>query len=228
MQFSDTHRQVNADLDAIFSRGADAIGFTEVDPGNLRPVLHAAAKDHGYVVPVHRTSEAVAVRRETLLDHGVIPVHAGRLGLHGPRHIDWVEFKFGPNSVFFHEAHWVTGHGRDASRKRDHIKMTKAMIEATSRHGGGRHLSFFAGDINIDERFDKGQDHSKPDYLFNQAGLTTIWDELHRTIGTHGRRTIDILGSYDRDGRVSAQKVKVWEQLNADHRQVSAWYRIKP
>jgi hypothetical protein len=232
MQFSDPDFQTVADLRSIFTRGADVIGFTEMAPAAHRKqhVLEQIAREHNYRVYVGGNGDtALAVAPEhRLLARGTKRVHDGRSGKgkHGPRDIDYVCVDIRGERVWVHEAHWVTKFNDDAERREDHIAMTKAMIGLVEDHAEATDLSFFMGDININEKIDRGQDKRKPDYLFNAAGLTTIWDELHKAIGTHGKSCIDIVGSYVRDKRVKAHRVKVWPQGHSDHRPVSAIYKI--
>jgi hypothetical protein len=232
MQFSDPDFQTIADLHGIFTRDADVIGFTEVARSGARKqhVLEQIARKYNYRVYVGGAGDtALAVAPEhQILARGTSQVHEGRSGRgkHGPRDIDYVCVNIRGERVWVHEAHWVTKFNDDAERREDHIAMTKSMIDLVAKHAKSTDLSFFMGDININEKLDRGQDKRKPDYLFNAAGLTTIWDELNKTIGTHGRATIDIVGSYDRDVRVKGHKVKVWPQGHTDHRQVSVIYKI--
>lgn len=243
LEFNDSDAMFRADLKTILERGAHAVGVTEVGNKNRVTPLRDLAKQHGYRV-VHpfmpsgrRSGEALLLNVEKgvqLVASGAVFVHSatgGRDG-HPERGIVWASCDWRGNRVTFSEAHWVTGYKdetRDPQRTVDHVKMTRAMIEQVKRTAGGRELSIFLGDINEDDSATATNDKTSPDYLFKQAGLETIWDELDLYPGTmrRGGRTIDIIGSYVRDGRVSARRAKRWPKLNSDHFQVSAWYDVE-
>lgn len=243
LEFNDSDAMFRADLKTILERGAHAVGVTEVANRNRFEPLREIAKQHGYRL-VHpflpngkRAGEALLLNVEKgvqLVASGSIFVHSGTPGRdgHPPRSIVWAACDWRGNRVTFNEAHWVTGYKdetRDPQRTVDHVKMTRAMIEQVKRTAQGRELSFFLGDINEDDNAGKTNDRTSPDWLFTEAGLQTIWDELGEYPGTMRRdgRTIDIIGSYVRDGRVTAHDVKRWPKLNSDHFQVSAWYDVE-
>jgi hypothetical protein len=244
MQWRDTDAQTRADFDRILTRGADVIGMTEVSERNrnLR-LLRDAAKPTGYQVFNDAAEEgfaggetAIAVRKNLdVRSHGAELVNEPEAGKppaagHSARLIQWVEVIWEGNRVFVFEAHWVTGFGRRPSRTEKHRKMTDAIIELVQRNGRGTRLAFFMGDVNLDEETDRGRRQAATHARFTEAGLTTVWDELAVYPGTHGNAktggTIDIIGSYDPDRRVSADSVRVWRKLNSDHLQVSAWYDV--
>jgi len=236
MQFNDTPAQQRSDFDEILARGADVIGFTEVNANKpIAQLLHTAAHAAGYrVLNSHKGGDPLAVKREhDVLDAGWQPVHPGNPGPaaqggYAPRGISWAQIDFDGELVFVHEAHWITGFDRRDERAARHTMLSEAMSEIVTQHARGRCLSFFMGDDNIDERVDVGRNPEKPAAIFADAKLLTIWDELDEYPGTHGKRVIDIIGSHERDRRVTAHRVKVWPQLHTDHRQVSAWYDIAP
>lgn len=231
----------NADKDVVhkrireaLQRAPDVVGFTECAAGVMRPVAIDACHAEGYRFHGGPGDTATAVSPEhRVKDHGAIFALAGQPGPaaeggHGPRYIDWVKFGFHGSDVWFHEAHWVTLHPDTALRHQQHQHMTVLMCAAVDRHGAGDRLSFFGGDTNVDEALDRGAEHWKPHWQFAHHDLTTIYDELHTYPATAGRTTIDIIGSYNPDARVSAEAVHVWpsDAPALDHRQVSGWYTI--
>lgn len=234
-QYSDPAADAEADFRAAFSRRPDVIGFTEVDDEARKALLVRVGEDCGYVVhaPGGGGEVAVAVRKSLpILETGAVKVNDGvpgpaAKGGHRPRYIVSARFQWAGNSVWFGEAHWSTGYGRNPGRQEDHVALTRAMISAVTDNAAHRRLAFFGGDINIDEARDSGRDPLKPHNLFGKAGLVTIYDELNETPNTHGHSTLDILGCYAGDGRVSAERVTVWPKGNSDHRQVSAFYNVE-
>lgn len=227
LQFSDPPPQIKADLETILRRGAHLVSFTETTPGGILPTVRAAVSGQGYRLRHAGADVAFAVRNDVaILDVDYRQAHPGRPGLprdggHGPRGVGSITADVDGETVSLNAAHWVTG------QREGHEAMTRVMIEETLARARGRRLSFFSGDVNVDEATDHGRNHHLPDWLFGQAGLTTVWDELEELRNTHGQRTIDVIGSCDVDGRVEALEVKRWRQLHTDHRQISAYYTIR-
>jgi hypothetical protein len=236
MKFNQSRAQIEKDLEDQFTRGADFVGHTEAPPrGNVRPVLLEVAADFGYRVHRGPGDTCISVARdwkvtdsgsELVVERKRAPL---RLGGHGPRFIDFVTAERDGEIVSVHEAHWLAGYTRSAERKAKHLAMTQAMIHNVRAHAPGRALSFFMGDININERLDRGQDPKRPHAQFTKAGLQTIWDELQTyTPGTHGPgNPIDVIGKTVRDVRVTGRKVKVWPKGHSDHRAMSALYEVR-
>lgn len=137
------------------------------------------------------------------------------------------------NIVTDHTTHWNTafklGPGGNPEREQGSETITDAMIERVQLHGRGKRISFWQGDTNIDEPKDTGRDHHAIHHKFRKAGLRSVYDELGVFPDTHGNKTIDIIGSYDPDRRVVAQKVDVLPRRGrkADHLIVAATYHIK-
>lgn len=236
MKFNQSRAQIESDAEDILSRESDFVGFTEAPPGgNVRPVLLEVALDFGYRLHRGPGDTCIAVQRDwKVVDSGselVVERKPGpaRLGGHGPRFIDFVTAERDGEIVSVHEAHWLTGYTRSNERKAQHVEMTQAMIRNVRAHAPGRALSFFMGDININERLDQGKDPLRPHAQFTKAGLQTIWDELQTyTPGTHGTgNPIDIIGKTVLDARVTGRKVKVWPKGHSDHRAMSAFYEVR-
>lgn len=232
MQFSDTAKQKRADLAFTLGLGADAVSLTEI--GGTQDILLAREVCGAAGYRLHhpgRGGECIALRRGLpILDSWKVLVHPpeGWESGHHPhaaRFVVGLQFLWQTNRVWLFNAHWLTDF---SARPTEHMAMTEAMIEAVEGHARGRALAFFAGDVNIDEATDLGSDPRKPHHLFGRAGLTSVWDELGVTPGTHGPRTIDVIGSYDRDRRVSAASVRVYRGRNSDHRPIAARYRVAP
>jgi GH25 family lysozyme M1 (1,4-beta-N-acetylmuramidase) len=236
MSWRDSDAQTRADFREIFSRKADAVGFTEIY-GN-EPILRDEAKKAGYSVvtgPSQGTAEtAIAVRHPitaqgfTLVNPGVKgrPPHEG----HSARHATWVRFDWQDNDVFYAEGHWVTLNHNDSERVTEHAEMSRALAQLVAEHAKGSSIGFCAGDTNMDAETDDGKAGVRA--LFAEAGLTVIWDELGEYPATHGSEahgaTIDVIASYDPDKRVTGKRAKAWPLLNSDHRQVSAFFDVKP
>jgi hypothetical protein len=65
------------------------------------------------------------------------------------------------------------------------------------------------------------------DLALRKGELTSCWDELGRYPDTAGRLTLDVVGSFDPDSRVSCLRARRWHKLASDHVAVSAWYQVR-
>lgn len=90
-------------------------------------------------------------------------------------------------------------------------------------HGQGRRLAFWAGDTNNPDR---PSATSEVDRALRKGDLTSCWDELGRYPDTHGRTTLDVVGSYDPDRRATCLRARVWPDLHSDHAPLTAWYSV--
>ena len=231
-QWPDSDAQTASDIDKALAPGKPVVTFTEVSKnnGNL-PILRRAARKHGYRVFFEGGEVAIAVKRGIeIIDSGatlVNPAQAGKpptIG-HSRRYALWVKIRYEGEVIFVVTAHWVTGFATDADRREKHEKMSREIVRLVRENGKGANLAFFSGDINAPDR-----KAPTPGYaILTAGGLTTCWDELGVWPSTHGRNgsTIDIIGSYDRDGRVSAESARVFRDGFSDHERIRAVYRIK-
>jgi endonuclease/exonuclease/phosphatase (EEP) superfamily protein YafD len=232
LQWKDEDQRTAEDMRRALSLRAPVVSFTEVFPGNQR-WLNVVAEEKGYV-PFMAGNDALAVRKNVkVLDQGEILVNPGVKGKppaggHSQRHALWVQMDLWGESVFYVTAHWVTGYKHFKERRDEHDAMSTAIVDLVQSNGKGKDLAFFAGDTNVPD-----SEGVNPGFvLLDEGGLTTCWDELGVYPATHGQnngpgKTIDVIGSYDRDGRVSCDKARAWPKVAADHNPISAWYKIK-
>jgi hypothetical protein len=255
MQFSDPKRAIERDVPRAMPPttdpdAPDVIVFSETPTkrGNVSPVVREVAEARGWQMAWFPGGDCpMAVHpRHTIESQGWDKVldpynpGPGEKGGHGRKGVGWVRFTTPEgNDVTVHGDHWVTGYrldrtpGQEHRRERKHDAQTQALIARVIQHGKGTRLSFWAGDTNVDEERDQGWDPDAFHAQTTEAGLVSVFDELGEYPSTHGNRTIDVIGSYDPDKRVSALRVKVGAKGNtperhSDHRIVDAWYRIKP
>lgn len=209
--------------------GADVVSFTEV--AQRHELLHAACELKGYQLVLSDPGDvALAIRGiHKLLDHGQVasvPAHGGSAaqGGHGPRPVLWASFRpFGTREhVTAHCGHWVT-HKADTGGQQ--LELTQDLADVVRQHSQGARLGFWLGDTNHP---DGPVDFGAVDAALRKGQLTSCWDELGRWPGTHGAATLDVVGSYDPDHRVSCERARVWPLTHSDHRAVSAWYSIRP
>jgi len=229
LQFSDPDRQLRSDVIWCLNRQPDWLSLTELSPKRAG-MVHQLAEPSGYQLFTFPDSSAI-VTRLPVVNAGHTPVVDAQpgppsAGGHGPRGVSWVKLSTpAGNAVFPHVAHWVTGFGHDPRRRAQHLAMTAALIRNVRKHGRGHRLAFVAGDINLSlplpARGETGQ-------LFAAGRITTIWDDDPDPAATHGRSTLDFIGSYDPDRRVTLTRWKSHRLGFSDHRPVSAWYTIDP
>jgi hypothetical protein len=216
---------IYADTLANLSHGDDVRGFTEA--ARYRSVLRRACKDRGYqlVLPPEGDT-AIALRGDhELLANGWQPVVASsHKPLHGPRGIHVATFRPAGTRerISVCELHNVRAVVSGAQQ----LAMVRELGEAVAAAGRGSRLAFYMGDMNHDDR---RKDYSPYDRHLRKLDLTSCWDELGRWPATHEHgTTIDVVGSYDPDNRVTCLRARTWHQLHSDHSALSAFYRIAP
>lgn len=258
MQRDDPPRQIDEDLDVAFNPGSwgdyglpDLIGFTEATPGQaVRPRLIRHAERAGYVLNLPESGDvvtavrawdpagAVAVIHE-LVEVGSVEVLPARSGFDkgnyaAKRVVETTIRTPAGNVITHHGMHWLTAYRLDTTpgpenrREALHLDQSEEIVERVQLHGKGRRISLWSGDLNVDEAADTGFDDSAPHAVFAAAGLRSAFDEVGRYPDTHGRRTIDVAGTYDPDHRVTVKDARSYRRGNSDHRRTSVLLEIAP
>lgn len=216
-----------ADVRFALSQGADYVSFTET--AGIKSEMQEACRDKGYqlVAFAEESGESFCINKDTvkLKNKGSV-IGTPKTGPSDARRIVYIQTKFDDETIWFHTCHWLANLAdgvQPRQRQQRHNDNTRRMAAIVRKHAKGSDLSFFSGDSNVD---DQGgiTDYNQ---IMRSNGLTSIWDEFKVYPNTHGRRTIDIIGSYDPDTRVKGLRYKVWPKQNSDHRPISAWYEIK-
>lgn len=258
LQFSDRPAQQQQDIRDIFNRakkrGVWFVTGTEAGPGAepTGELLLSIGKEAGYHVwvPSERkgkgsaTDSWVAVDSDRIKkgswDKGFESAIPGSKALYaeqglpdglprwGPKGVVWASFE-NPDigRVSVSAAHYLTkGRSRKGQPIRgvDHYewnKMLAAEIGDWAReHGKGKALAFYGGDQNIVDRTD--------DTFFGQP-LTSVWDEIKKYENT-GHGNIDVLASYDADGRVEGLRIRALDDeeffQHSDHFVVEAEWKV--
>lgn len=226
--FTLTNAHALGDFLQDLDHSADVVSFTEVAEHHQQLADACDRKGYRLVLPTEGDC-AVAVRSlHTVTNSGTVPSVPGRRGPaseggHGPRPVLWATFvPFGTREhVTVHSAHWVT---RKADVGHQQLQLTEDLADAVRDHSRGPRLGFWLGDTNNPDR---GFDITEVDRALRKGELTSCWDELGRYPDTHEGQTIDVVGSYDPDTRVSCLRARRWHKLNSDHLAVSAWYTIQ-
>lgn len=228
-QFTDVTNATEEDLRFVFDKGADIITFTEMgNYGNQRASYKAMLRiarnnDYRPVVGPGDTQIAVKVGNGVWVKNsGTVPVHPARTGRYARKYISWVHVRFHGEDVFHHVAHWVTTPTSTGIDMQRHIKMSKTVARQVAKHAKDDNISFFAGDMNMGPAKDK-----YPHQIFRSKHLQTCWrDAGHRPATRTSGSTIDVIGRYKLDARVSFKRYKAWPFQNSDHRPFSVWYQI--
>lgn len=231
MQFSDTPAAQLADAEKVFTVGSDVITGTEAGAEAFLRILRAAARMHGYTFHASGRGEWIAIRDGlgVVRREGMIPVLKGqrgpaRLGGHAPRGIFWTEIEI-PHVglVTSSTGHYLTkGRTLMTFRGRENRRYIEALGAFALEHGRGSRLVFFGADTNMNDR------------TAQVVGplLTTAWDELGLHPSTHGPHgsPLDVIASYNHDGRVRCVHAEVLDRLhlNTDHQTIVATYAIRP
>lgn len=213
------------DFHAILAHGFDAVGFTEAL--TFHPELRRACADRNYqlVLPPEGDTAIAVLFVHTITGHDYVHVaDSSHRPLHGPRGVQLVEFtpRGTRERITFAEAHWLTERSDNGHQR---LAMTAAMADVMRTAGKGSKLGFWAGDTNNPDRPSATSD---VDLALRKGELTSCWDELGRYPDTHGQHTLDLVGSYDPDGRVSCTGARVYAQLHSDHRPMFARYSVRP
>jgi hypothetical protein len=228
LQYNDSPAQQQADADAVFKRASARdvwwLTGTEANTAANAKIQRAAATRWAYRYYRGEGDVWIAVdgnRAQGGIDTEWTPVVKGKAGRYPNRGVLRVSFdneQLGRFSVL--AAHYNLARG---SGPKDNPKIAAAVGEQAAEHGRGARLVFYGGDQNIGDR--------KED-TFLGGPLTSAWDELGGYEATHDRRTIDVIASYNNDGRVSAVYCRALDdselRLHTDHFLVEAGFEVAP
>lgn len=252
MQFKDPAPQQRADAKKIFARAKERnwmwITGTEAGPGagKLPDILRSEAKKAGFkfFVPKKSTDAWVAVNKKFVSSGwktGYIPVIPGSNQFDnpdrrwGPKGVVWVEFDNDDLGHFAISAsHYLTGASEPGSASQHgdvnhwtwNKKLALTIGDWAKEKGKGGALAFYGGDQNM---VDSKNDEPQGDTFFG-APLTSLWDELGKWENT-GHGNIDVIASYNRDGRVVGQYIQALDdsefKLFTDHFLVEGGFKIR-
>lgn len=225
LQFGDTTAQKTSDLDKIFGRGKHILGGTEAFKAGA--LLKAAAEEHGYRLHTWR-EEWVAVKRSLILggwaphDIPVIESFEGA-GTHSDRGIVGVSFDTkNLGRITAGVSHYLTN-GRKPGDPNFVLnrRLADAIGDWARAKAKGTDIVFYMGDQN---------DPDNTSDTFHGSPLTSIQDELDEyEKGVYG--PIEVIASYDADGRVKAKGVNVLTDgelpLHIDHPVLVATYTVR-
>lgn len=238
MLYSLSLKRKEDDLEKIFARAARrdvaAVGGTEFPDDASRALLRRVAGSYGYRVFHNNGRDDVwlAIQRDFIKGEVtkewklVVPGDEG-YGKKGPRGLLQVHLEDSPiGPATFAEAHLLTkgrpdGKGLYRTNLLLNRRFTRVIGEAARKNGRGNRLFFYLGDQNI---VDRDND------TFLGAPLTSSWDELEKWENT-GHGNIDVIASYDKDGKVSAAYCRALDDgefhLHGDHFLVESGFYVK-
>lgn len=233
LQYSDTTKRKAADAAKIFVKGYDAITGTEAGEEDTQRVMRVAAHNNGYTFFVRR-SNWVSIKKALILPgsyhkgHEAIVDNADVVGHGHDLHVTWAGCEMeGIGEVTFLASHYAR-YGRPDARSEkykvnveDNRELARGIGRLAEQFGRGRSLVFYGGDQNI---VDKDTD------TFFGEDLTSAWDELRKYENT-GHGNIDVMASFDRDGRVKAKYIRALDDkeyfLHTDHFPVEAGFTVE-
>lgn len=235
MQFSDPDKAKKSDVKSLFevsaNAGVDIMGGTESGGSRAHPLqelLPAYAEACGYYFHLG-LSTWVAIRKSSVKrgtwHKGTIPViqKGEGHGTHSDRGIAWGQAEF-PNigRVTVGVGHkLIDGRKPGQPNFKLNLKYDEAAGDFARQYGRGRDLAFYMADQNMND--------AKNDTFHGQP-LLSIQDELKDWIKTHQVGPIDVVASYDHDGRVEAESCQVFPDqrwpLHIDHYVSRAKYRV--
>lgn len=238
LQYSDSVSQKKADTEAIFARAEkrQVLGVTITEAGEdpLKTIAKQAAERHGYTFHQYK-SNGVCIRKSAIVPGtykkgGQTVVENDEVA--GPGHdlnYVWAEFdNKNIGHVTIIGSHLATkGRQKTTDPKvkvntDENKRLATAIGQFAKKQGAGRALVFYGGDQNDNDKF--------VDTFFGQP-LTSIQDELKKYERTHWS-TIDVIASYDKDGRVKGAYVRALDdselKLATDHFLLEAGYDVVP
>jgi hypothetical protein len=236
MQFSDSTAQKKSDAKKIFDRAKTRkvswLTGTEAGLGkstDLRAALKAEALAHGYNFTVH-SDVWIAVDKELVVRGSwstdwiaTLPSSSGSQKF-SERGLLWVQFtnkELGTISVGC--SHYMT-HGQKPGDEyyAANTKAARTIGKWAKEHGAGSKICFYGGDQNIQDRESD---------TFRGQPMTSLADELKAWQNT-GHGSIDVIASYDQDGRVKGKYWRVLDdsefKLNTDHWLCEGGYEVRP
>jgi hypothetical protein len=235
LQFSDSKAQHVHDVNKIFTRAVDrsiwACSGTEAGGGDnhdLRDALIRSAHVHDFFLNSNPNGEWVALNKRFLtnFDQGFagpfVPAEGGKGG-HSARGVVWASGKAlhgHLGRLCFGSCHYLTDRSEEKNNQTN-LAIVKGIGAWGRTHGKGSGVVFIGADANTNDRT---QD------VFMGRPFTTIADELKKWPATHGANVIDVIASYDHDGRVVARAYQVYSDkefsLYTDHNLLHAVYEI--
>lgn len=234
MQYSDTEKQKKHDAAKIFGRGYDAMTGTEASEESTQRIMRAKAEEKGYRLIIRRSCW-VAINKKLILPGSYRKGHVMLVDndeVYGPGHdlhITWAGCEIeNIGRVSFLAGHFATK-GRPNGKtdilrinldaNRDYAAGIGLLVE---KLGAGKDIAIYGGDQN---------NHDKAVDTFFGAPLTSAWDELGKYEKTHAVGNIDVMASYDRDGRVKAKYIRALDDtemfMHSDHHPVEAGFEIE-
>lgn len=222
------------DVELVMRRRPHIVSFTEV--AARRDELRAVVKHFGYRCVFHETRECASI-----YDHhnGVRLVRQDETratdankggGAYTARSIYEAEFEYTGESITHHYWHNLAHLADYPVRVPDHNKITAVAIDRLKLNSRGTGISTFGCDANEADHPGEREDDALGNMArqFAEAGITTTWDETGRHPSTFGRRDpIDLLGTVDRDHRVSVLAARAIE-VEGDHDYSEADLAITP
>ena len=232
LQFSDTVRQKRHDARVLFQQDYDGITGTETGSPVAQRVMRVAAHNAGYTYFV-KGSNWVSIKKALILPGTYrtgYRAFVDREMVAGPGadlHVAWAQFETeNLGQIALLASHYATKGRPDGTvRLRVNLEANETLAKGigglAEELGAGAGIVFYGGDQNIIDR--------NNDTFFGED-LTSVWDELETWENT-GHGNVDVIASYDKDGRVAAEYARTLDDkerfMYMDHYPVEAGFKIK-
>lgn len=231
LEHSDTPKQKAHDVGLMFSKDYDGITGTEAGQGDMIRLLRVYGHDAGYALHIYK-SNFVAIKKklivkgtkvkhaETFVDNDLTKGRGFDLNVVG---MTVTTPNLGTWSLL--ASHYATKGrptgGELGQNRRWNRELARGIGGLADELGAGKDLVFYGGDQNIPDR--------EYDTFFGES-LTSAWDELGKYENT-GHGNIDVIASYDKDGRVEARYIRALDDreqhMFGDHFPVEAGFDVK-
>ena len=200
-----------AQVDAACKRGADVIGFTEVQT-HLVPELSSVAAKNGYAF-YHWGGDVAVAYKMTL---NATTSHTAIGGLSNP--LVHVVFDFHGSTVEVIALHWLTHHANHVAGR---AAQTSALIDAMdAAYSKGRH-GFYLADSNPSKA--QSDPLSEPRRQLDAAGLPLAAEVCGFPAGL-GVTTV----GYDRfDTTIKPVRLVLGDALGSDHQPATVTFRVQ-
>lgn len=223
LQFSDSVRAFEADVEETLSRKALIVGLTEV--AKRHKALLRLGRVHGYTVVQpddeagNKVGTALLIKQDEnveILKEWWIPAIPAKEGLprkggHGPRGWTCVRAVVDGETVFVGQGHLITAGQTpdDGERFKQNKTMLRKGVAVLKREARGSRVGFLMGDMNT------------PDSALDVEGMTSIWEGRKRPADP-----VCTILTFDADKRATVTRIRRWPLQKSDHAPFSAWVDI--
>jgi hypothetical protein len=230
MQVHDTTDQKTQDARDIFKRAYERnvwwVTGTEANTAADAAIYKAEAQKRGFTFYRKGGDVWVALRNARFSGHAAVADFTQVIDGVAGKHPNIGILRVTGRNAAIGKVTVLVGHYLTLKGDPNGVRNRKIAMEANRQgriYGAGRDIVFYAGDQNQNDRYED---------TFYGGPFTSIQDELKKYEGTHGTRPIDVIGSWNYDGRVKGAYVNVLDDKeffqHGDHFVLEAGYDVRP